>query len=30
MILRDGSIIFDGTSHDLAHITDPYIKEYIS
>jgi phospholipid/cholesterol/gamma-HCH transport system ATP-binding protein len=30
MILRDGGIIFDGTSHDLAHITDPYIKEYIS
>lgn len=30
MILRDGGIIFDGTSHDLAQITDPYIKEYIS
>src|SRR5947209_13486780 len=30
MILRDGGIIFDGTSHDLAQVTDPYIKEYIS
>jgi phospholipid/cholesterol/gamma-HCH transport system ATP-binding protein len=30
MNLRDGGIIFDGTSHDLAQITDPYIKEYIS
>jgi phospholipid/cholesterol/gamma-HCH transport system ATP-binding protein len=30
MILREGGIIFDGTSHDLAEITDPYIKEYIS
>ena len=30
MILRNGGIIFDGTSHDLSQIEDPYIKEYIS
>lgn len=30
MVLRDGKVIFDGTAHDLAQVTDPYIREYIS
>jgi phospholipid/cholesterol/gamma-HCH transport system ATP-binding protein len=30
MILRDGKVIFDGTAPELAHIQDPYIREYIS
>jgi phospholipid/cholesterol/gamma-HCH transport system ATP-binding protein len=30
MILRGGSIIFDGTAHELGQIGDSYIKEYIS
>ncbi|HJT53572.1 MAG TPA: ATP-binding cassette domain-containing protein [Candidatus Angelobacter sp.] len=30
LILRDGKIIFDGTAGELAVITDPYIREYIS
>jgi phospholipid/cholesterol/gamma-HCH transport system ATP-binding protein len=30
MILREGSVIFDGTAHELGQIQDPYIREYIS
>jgi phospholipid/cholesterol/gamma-HCH transport system ATP-binding protein len=30
MVLREGKVIFDGTAQDLAHIRDPYIREYIS
>ena len=30
LILREGNIIFDGTATELAAITDPYIREYIS
>lgn len=30
MILRDGKVIFDGKAPELAHIEDPYIREYIS
>jgi phospholipid/cholesterol/gamma-HCH transport system ATP-binding protein len=30
MVLRDGKVIFDGTAHELAQVTDPYIREYIS
>jgi phospholipid/cholesterol/gamma-HCH transport system ATP-binding protein len=30
MVLRDGSVIFEGTANELASINDPYIREYIS
>ena len=30
MVLRDGRIIFDGTADELASVSDPYIREYIS
>jgi len=30
MILREGKVIFDGTSTELGAIEDPYIREYIS
>jgi len=30
LILRDGTIIFDGDMRELAASRDPYIREYIS
>jgi phospholipid/cholesterol/gamma-HCH transport system ATP-binding protein len=30
MILREGKAVFEGSSHDLGKVEDPYIKEYIS
>lgn len=30
MMLKDGKVIFDGTAHDLAEVSDPYIREFIS
>lgn len=30
MILRDGKVIFDGTTQELAQVRDPYIREYIT
>jgi len=30
LILRDGSIIFEGTAAELLRSTDPYIREYLS
>ena len=30
IILRDGKIIFDGTTLELAHSRDEYIREYIA
>lgn len=30
LILRDGKVIFDGDIHQLTHIKDEYIREYIS
>jgi phospholipid/cholesterol/gamma-HCH transport system ATP-binding protein len=30
LILRDGKVIFDGDSQELAHTKDEYIREYIS
>ena len=29
-LLRDGKIVFDGTSDELRATTDPYIREFIS
>jgi phospholipid/cholesterol/gamma-HCH transport system ATP-binding protein len=30
LMLRDGELIFDGSTHDLVHSDDPFIKEYLS
>lgn len=30
LILRDGKVIFDGDVHQLAHLRDEYIREFIS
>ena len=30
MILREGKAVFEGSSHELGQVQDPYIKEYIS
>src|SRR5437879_2355053 len=30
LVLRDGTVIFDGDIHRLAHTPDEYIREYIS
>lgn len=30
LMLRDGKVIFDGDISELAHTSDPYIREYIS
>ncbi len=30
LILNEGRLIFDGSTHDLVHSDDPFIKEYLS
>lgn len=30
LVLKDGKVVFDGTASELAGVTDPYIREYIS
>ena len=30
MILREGKAVFEGNAHELGHVQDPYIREYIS
>lgn len=30
MMLHEGKLVFDGSTHDLIHSTDPFIREYIS
>jgi phospholipid/cholesterol/gamma-HCH transport system ATP-binding protein len=30
LMLHDGHIVFDGSTHDLVHSDDPFIKEYLS
>ena len=30
LILHDGHLVFDGSTHDLVHSDDPFIKEYLS
>ena len=30
LILKDGKVIFDGTGSELAGVSDPYIRQYIS
>jgi phospholipid/cholesterol/gamma-HCH transport system ATP-binding protein len=29
-MLNDGGIVFHGTTEELVHSTDPWIKEYLS
>jgi phospholipid/cholesterol/gamma-HCH transport system ATP-binding protein len=30
LVLNEGSIVFNGTTHDLVHTEDPWLKEYLS
>ena len=30
LVLHDGHIVFDGSTHDLVHSDDPFLKEYLS
>lgn len=30
LVLKDGKVVFDGTGSELASVTDPYIRQYIS
>jgi phospholipid/cholesterol/gamma-HCH transport system ATP-binding protein len=30
LVLNEGRIVFDGTTHELVHTTDPWLKEYLS
>ena len=30
LVLNEGHLVFDGSTHDLVHSTDPFIKEFLS
>src|ERR1700728_4942518 len=30
LVLNEGKVVFDGTTHELVHTTDPWLKEYLS
>jgi len=30
LVINEGRIVFDGTTHELVHSTDPWLKEYLS
>jgi phospholipid/cholesterol/gamma-HCH transport system ATP-binding protein len=30
LVLNDGRVVFDGTTHELVHTTDPWLREYLS
>jgi phospholipid/cholesterol/gamma-HCH transport system ATP-binding protein len=30
MVLHEGKLVFDGSTHDLVHTDDPFLKEYLS
>jgi phospholipid/cholesterol/gamma-HCH transport system ATP-binding protein len=30
LVLNDGRVVFDGTTHELVHSTDPWLREYLS
>jgi phospholipid/cholesterol/gamma-HCH transport system ATP-binding protein len=30
MLLHEGKLVFDGTTHELVHSDDPFLKEYLS
>jgi phospholipid/cholesterol/gamma-HCH transport system ATP-binding protein len=29
-VLNEGQVVFDGTTQELVHSTDPWLKEYLS
>jgi phospholipid/cholesterol/gamma-HCH transport system ATP-binding protein len=30
LVLNDGKLVFDGSTHDLVHSDDPFLNEYLS
>jgi phospholipid/cholesterol/gamma-HCH transport system ATP-binding protein len=30
LVLNEGQVVFDGTTHELVHTTDPWLREYLS
>jgi phospholipid/cholesterol/gamma-HCH transport system ATP-binding protein len=30
LVLNEGKVVFDGTTHELVHSTDPWLKDYLS
>jgi phospholipid/cholesterol/gamma-HCH transport system ATP-binding protein len=30
LVLNEGKIVFDGTTHELVHSTDPWLRQYLS
>ncbi len=30
LVLNEGRVVFDGTTHELVHTNDPWLKEYLS
>jgi phospholipid/cholesterol/gamma-HCH transport system ATP-binding protein len=30
LVLNEGKVVFDGTTHELVHTNDPWLKEYLS
>ncbi|MEO6806504.1 MAG: ATP-binding cassette domain-containing protein [Edaphobacter sp.] len=30
LVLNEGQVVFDGTTHELVHSTDPWLREYLS
>jgi phospholipid/cholesterol/gamma-HCH transport system ATP-binding protein len=30
LVLNDGQVVFDGATLELAHTSDPWLKDYIS
>jgi phospholipid/cholesterol/gamma-HCH transport system ATP-binding protein len=30
LVLNEGRVVFDGSTHELVHTTDPWLKEYLS
>jgi phospholipid/cholesterol/gamma-HCH transport system ATP-binding protein len=30
LVLNEGRVVFDGTTHELVHSTDPWLREYLS
>jgi phospholipid/cholesterol/gamma-HCH transport system ATP-binding protein len=30
LVLNDGKLVFDGSTHDLVHSDDPFLKEYLA
>jgi phospholipid/cholesterol/gamma-HCH transport system ATP-binding protein len=30
LVLNEGKVVFDGTTHELVHTADPWLKEYLS